>query len=377
MLATAIHHPRKLWLRRALFQVHLWLGVLLSLYVAAIGLSGSLLVFQDEIRRASLPAVVEQAGVPFATADQVMAATHAKFPGQTVSFLTLPSPADPHWFVYVTDAVGKTQMLPADPYTGAPQPLPHRLFIDWVQDFHVYLLMGQTGFTINCCAGIGLLLLAITGLFLWWPGVRVWMRGLRISLRHGWKRINYDAHNAIGIWTLLIVSWWGITAVYFLAPQGVMKVVNAVSPLHGMQPPVAAKAPPTSATALAPLNGIVAQAQRLSPGHVAGISPAAKPGAAVTIYVDTRQHGDFSHRDIDTFDGVSGTLLSQWHYGQNKTLGDWFLWLMYPLHFGTLWGLGVRVLWAALGLSLPVLSITGVLMYWNRWLGKRWRALRA
>ncbi|NUQ30225.1 MAG: PepSY domain-containing protein, partial [Acidobacteriaceae bacterium] len=47
----------------------------------------------------------------------------------------------------------------------------------------------------------------------------------------------------------------------------------------------------------------------------------------------------------------------------------------YPLHFGTLWGLPVKMLWCLLGLCLPVLSITGLLMYWNRHLRTRWRAL--
>ncbi|MEK6396590.1 MAG: PepSY domain-containing protein, partial [Terriglobus sp.] len=39
-----------MWLRRALFQIHLWLGVLLSLYVVVIGVSGSALVWEDEIQ---------------------------------------------------------------------------------------------------------------------------------------------------------------------------------------------------------------------------------------------------------------------------------------------------------------------------------------
>jgi uncharacterized iron-regulated membrane protein len=49
---------------------------------------------------------------------------------------------------------------------------------------------------------------------------------------------------------------------------------------------------------------------------------------------------------------------------------------MYPLHFGTLWGLPVKILWALLGFGLAVLSVTGLLMYWNRYLGARWRSLR-
>jgi uncharacterized iron-regulated membrane protein len=39
---------------------------------------------------------------------------------------------------------------------------------------------------------------------------------------------------------------------------------------------------------------------------------------------------------------------------------------MHPLHFGTLWGLGPKILWAFLGMSLPTLTVTGLLMYWNR-----------
>jgi uncharacterized iron-regulated membrane protein len=94
------------------------------------------------------------------------------------------------------------------------------------------------------------------------------------------------------------------------------------------------------------------------------------------VYIDRLQPGDFSHRDILTFDGHSGKRLTLWHHGQIHTLGDWFLWLMYPLYFGTLWGMTIEVLWAFLGLSLSFLSITGLLMYWNRYLSIRWRSIQ-
>jgi uncharacterized iron-regulated membrane protein len=124
-----------------------------------------------------------------------------------------------------------------------------------------------------------------------------------------------------------------------------------------------------------PLRQIVASARNTSPGLLEGFSLPQKPGDNVTVYMDRGAAGDFSHRDILTFDGHSGRLLTTWHYGENHSVGDWFLWLMYPLHFGTLWGTTVKVIWALLGFSLPVLSITGLLMYWNRYLHRRWRAL--
>jgi len=372
MLETVLHHPRKLRLRRALFQIHLWLGVLLSLYVMVIGLSGSVLVFQDEIRHVSLrrEPFDETHVAPIST---VIAQAHSSFPASRLTFIAPPQKQDPVWTLYLTDAHGKDKTVYADAASGAPLMQQGKLFIDYVLDLHVYLLMGRTGFIVNCVAGIGLLILAITGAILWWPGIKLWRRGFFISLHHRWKRINYDAHSAIGIWTLFIISWWGITAIYFLFPAKVSAVVNAVSPLVSMKEPQTPEPPPSSKVAR--LEDILAAQQTISPGYLSGIGLPQKPGGKVTVYVDRLSPGDFSHRDIDTFDGHTGKLLAVWHYGNNKSLGDWILWLVYPLHFGTLWGLPIKLLWALLGLSLPVLTVTGLLMYWNRYLHKRWRTL--
>ena len=50
-----LYHPRKLWIRKACFQIHLWAGILLSIYVIAIALSGSVLVFESELTGTTLP----------------------------------------------------------------------------------------------------------------------------------------------------------------------------------------------------------------------------------------------------------------------------------------------------------------------------------
>ena len=372
MLTTILHHPRRLWLRKALFQVHLWLGILLSLYVIVISLSGAVLVFEDEIRVATMPKVqYDLARV--APLSSVMARAKERFPESQLTYVTLPQRGSPRWALFLEDAHGKSRTVYADAFSGEPQMRGGKLFIDWVLELHVYLLMGRIGFIVNCAAGIGLLLLAITGAVLWWPGVKLWRRSLGVSLRSGWKRINYDLHSAIGIWTLLIVSWWGFTAVCFLFPTQVTAVVNAVSPLKGMKEPQAQE-PPQSAEIIS-LESILAQQPTISPGSLSGISLPEKAGGKVVLYVDRRSPGDFSHRDIDTFDGHTGKLLTVWHYGEKQTLGDWLVWLVYPLHFGTLWGLPVKIVWALLGLGLCSLTITGLLMYWNRYLSVQWRAI--
>jgi uncharacterized iron-regulated membrane protein len=118
---------------------------------------------------------------------------------------------------------------------------------------------------------------------------------------------------------------------------------------------------------------MIKEAQRQSPrGHLEGVFYGQGPKPIFTIYMAKGVMGDYSNADFVYFEQRSNRHLYTWRRGDNHTLGDWFIWLIAPLHFGTTWGEGVKVVWALLGLALPALTITGLIMYWNRWLGKRW-----
>lgn len=378
-LSNALHHPRKLWLRRALFQIHLWAGVLLSLYLIVIALTGALLVFEDELTSTTLPAGLH--GYDPANAapvTDVVARFRSSYPGATISYITLPSEDVPAFQIQAVDAQKHEFNLAADSVTAALQLQP-RNWLNIVHDLHIYLLLGKAyGVQVNGVGAAILLLLSISGLVLWWPGVKVWTRGFTVSFQHSWRRINYDAHSAIGIWTLAIVSWWAFSGVYFAWYRQVGFVVNMVSPLRNMIPPTLPKlAPLPPGSAHATLAQVLDAAQKASSTrHLVGLTNATLADSTLLIAMGLGKPGDFSHSDLVTIDAASGRLLTVWHYGQNQSLGDWILWAMHPLHFGTLWGLPVKILWALFGVSLAVLSVTGLLMYWNRYLRKRWHALR-
>lgn len=44
-----LHHPEKLRLHRGLFQLHLWLGMLVGLYIFVMSLSGCMIVFRSKL----------------------------------------------------------------------------------------------------------------------------------------------------------------------------------------------------------------------------------------------------------------------------------------------------------------------------------------
>jgi uncharacterized iron-regulated membrane protein len=233
----------------------------------------------------------------------------------------------------------------------------------------LYLLLNTSyGAQVNGVGAAILLLLSITGMILWWQGLKNWTRALKIDFRRNWRRLNFDAHHAIGIWTLAIVVWWSISGVYFGWFRQFTAVVNAVSPLKGMAPPpLPAKL--SSGPQRASLDAIIASARQASPhGRLFGLSDPSLAGTLVYAQMDVGRPADFSHRDIVAIDATNAQTLTVWHYGQNHSVGDWFMWAQHPLHFGTVWGLGFKILWCLLGVSLAVLTATGLLMYWNRYL---------
>jgi uncharacterized iron-regulated membrane protein len=370
-----IFHPRQLLLRRALFQIHLWAGVLLSLYIVMIALTGSVLVFRSELQRTLLPKALRAYDpVHVASIAMVLEQFEMLYPGGKIENVITPSTQVPAFVLTATDAHQKPLAMVADPIT-AKLYLQPRTWLDWVYDLHVYLLLSKTyGMQANGFGAAILLLLGITGLALWWPGIKIWTRGLRIGLGNSWRRINFDAHNAIGFWTLLIVSWWAISGIYFAWYRQVSAVVAVVSPLKGMVSPIM-----TVRSQVGPVRASLSQVldaiHVASPsGHLYSLSDPSLSGATIYALVDLRAPGDFSHRDILTLSTTDARVLTAWHYGQNRSLGDCFLWAMHPLHFGTLWGLPVKILWALCGIALAALSVTGLVMYWNRFLRHQVRA---
>jgi uncharacterized iron-regulated membrane protein len=146
------------WLKRALFQVHLWTGIALGLYVLLISLSGSVIVFRREMDRALCPG-----------------------PGTTIAC----EPA----------------------------------LVTWLADLHDNLLAGHTGRLVNGAGAILIAVLAIAGFVLWWPGRSNWWR--RMSLRRGvgGRRFILDLHNMLGFWLFLFVIVWALGGIYFAFPD--------------------------------------------------------------------------------------------------------------------------------------------------------------
>jgi uncharacterized iron-regulated membrane protein len=174
-----LRQPQTVWLRKALFQLHLWSGIGLGLYVLLISVTGSVLVYRNELYRAATPAptFVTPSGAPLTDAQLKGAATRL-YPGYTVYLIIRPPNAELAVSVDLQRSGDRKNRL-FNPYTGADLgeavPLGVRM-VSGLLSLHDDLLGGKTGRKVNGFAAVLVLVIALTGIVVWWLGIRTWRR---------------------------------------------------------------------------------------------------------------------------------------------------------------------------------------------------------
>ncbi len=373
------HRPQQLLLRRLNFQVHLWVGIILTLYMIAIGVTGSILVFRPELER--LCGLKPWQGIrtngSIADIATVVANLKAAYPRSHIVSVDAPA-VDDATFVAVVQGRGRIKVACGRTEGKVLGEFPrHRNWLDVMQELHESLLIhpGSQGRMLNGVGAAFLLLLNVTGMVIWWPGIRNWKRALKVDFERGWRRINFDLHVSVGFWTILIASFWAVSGIYFGWPRQIFQFVNSFSPVITARPPTISVAPESTFPEL-DLRSLVQQARTIDPGTtLGGIAFPYSRRAPLAILMRRRNSPGYEYVDTVYFNPYNGQYISIWRYGVNQSLGDWIVWSQVPLHFGTYWGVGVKIVWAVLGLAIPLLTVTGLLMYWNRWLRRRWKRL--
>ncbi len=227
--------PQTVWLRRALFQAHLWTGVGLGLYILLMSVTGSALVFRRELTRslAREPRVTVGPGARMGE-DELRRAAARAYPGYEVSRVSLRRNADQAAEVWLGRGSIKLQRL-FNPYTGADLGDSIRRsfrFVLWLVDLHDNLLAGTTGRALNAAGGVLTALLVFTGAIIWWPGSATWQRSLNFRWKANPKGFNWTFHSALGFWSLALSLMWALSGVYLSVPGAFNAAVDYLEPLN-------------------------------------------------------------------------------------------------------------------------------------------------
>lgn len=376
--ASYLDKPREVWWRQWLWQVHLWTGLVGGLFVAVISLTGALIVFRVEFNRWTTPgtAYVQPQGASGArlSLDRMMATLRQAYPQDRLVNVFFEGGPELAWNFRSVDAAGHRVHTYIDPYTAriTGRDDYSTKWTQWLFDLHADLLLGATGRRWNGAIAVALGVLAASGLVVWWPGRRAWRRGFRYERRARWKRKNYDLHQLVGFgmsaWLLLLA----FTGAYFAFPELYREAVGAT----------AVFTVPTARTQHVEVEweSFVRRAEAALPGiRAVSVAFPQKAGEPVTVRLKEVEDWHRIGQSYVYFEPRGEMIRAErW---REQAWGLSLIRFMSPLHFGRFgegFGLGQGVVWAVLGLYVlvglaPVVLLgTGVLMYWNRDLGKRW-----
>ena len=177
------------------------------------------------------PAAV-RAGTEILTEDELRAVAQKIYPGWEVTRLgDRISRRNPTLEVWVEkDGVKKERLF--NPYTGeelGDSVTQGEYFVLWLARLHDELLFDREGRFWNGIFSAVATVLFVTGIVVWWPGVSRWKRSLVMKRGVGWKRFNWDLHNAIGFWLFLFMLMWGISGFYLGVPEPFSNFVDSIS----------------------------------------------------------------------------------------------------------------------------------------------------
>ncbi len=229
-----ILQPRTAWLRKTTFQLHLWSGIGIGLYVLLISVTGSVLVYRNELYRAATPEpiIVTERGARL-TDEQLKGAAIRAYPGYTVLTLSRARNPDQAVSISLESRTGRKNRL-FNPHTGADlgDAVPLGIWlVSRLLELHDDLLAGPTGRSINGLGAVLIVILTCTGIVIWWPGIRTWRRGLTVQRNAGWQRFIWNLHSVIGFWSFGVILLFAISGAYLGNPERFQDLADRIQPL--------------------------------------------------------------------------------------------------------------------------------------------------
>lgn len=356
---------RKFWIK-----VHLYLGLIPGLPMIVIGITGVLLAFAPEIRTWDQPQFydIEPQG-SIRPIPELVNKIETNYPKTNILNISLYEKTEHSWTIYATGPVNgeiRFHRMHVNPYTGTiKMDTTNGGWAQWIEGLHRNLTVGTTGRYIVGVSSIFMMILALSGLYIWWP------------LRKGmWRRLvqNNDAlswHNWTGLIVfplLIVMAFTGITLTW---GDAVFSTVYSVTGSPALPEPPQSTIPPENAESIS-MADAVRIIQRKQPEKViTGISGAKDSTDVFTLHMG--YENDWNPRAWEKvyIDRYSGAIIGKLNYYEHSAGAiyqqTWWMW-----HTGEFLGLGGRILWALVSLAIPLLAVTGFL----RWMSKKSRSRR-
>ena len=201
-------------IRRWLLRIHLWIGIAFCIPFAVLGITGSFLVYDQDITAPPRAAAVGEYKAPTAIIGAALAAN----PDRRATNLSMPLVAgDPATVRVAREGVRGTSQVFVDPVSlevlgtreGVRTPLS-----DLMHGLHgSFSLGGRTGRPIVGWMGVFMTFLGISGLIMWWPRRGAWRNSIGVKKNARgfvWHRQLHATVGVLGWVAFVVVSFTGV-----------------------------------------------------------------------------------------------------------------------------------------------------------------------
>lgn len=373
--------------KETMLFIHRWLGLITGLVVLVVSVTGCIFVFHNEINSWRFADMYEvnppesAQALPLSTLKEkaqealggapLFSITTYKDPEKAWSFLVYQENPDAYTYF---GSIEEYRSVYLNPYTGeVTGHLNNKYeFFNLVKYVHWSLLLSTAyGQPIVGWSTFIFALLLITGLVLWWPkrwSKRYIEQSFKVKWRSTWRRINYDLHNVLGFYAMLLalvlaltgMVWsfgWFESAVYAVAAQNAPRSAPMVSASDTTQ---------TGSRASA-LDIAFAHAWKSTPeADRVSVSPPSEQAKAGVIRV-SGYRGDeiYYHRDAMVYDQYTGKVLDRKDY-EDLNSGEKLIQMNYDIHVGSIGGLPGKILAFLASLVCASLPVTGFIVWFER-----------
>lgn len=373
-------------LKKILRSIHLWIGILSGIIVIILGLTGCVLVFEDEIKpmvyadRMSISAV---SGTPLPLQEMMQKAQDIWGKDKPLSALEIQNDAARTWQfrayqesknggLWYWNEKNFYESLFMNPYTG-------KLILHEQSEFEFFrvilyvhwslLLNTAYGQSIVGVATLLYVICLLTGLYLWWPKNKKARRG-RFSFRWksttGPKRKNYDLHSILGFYAFSVGMVIALTGMIWAFPwldNTLQRLINTG------KSPVSIAIPPSPNTLKSGamdyiLTDIKAKYPKAKAYHFYFPKDTSSTVTVMAIYKPVFKSV------VTRYNSLSGKLL-QINTFEEKDRGEKFSAMNYDIHMGSILGWPGKTLAFLASLISASLPITGFLIWYNKKWGKK------
>ncbi|MDE7547610.1 PepSY-associated TM helix domain-containing protein [Acetobacter fabarum] len=376
--------------RPTLVRSHRYSGLFLAAILCISGLTGSIVVFRNEIDAALNPdffkAVHPAHGLALSTLLNALSEQH---PTQKITGLIYRPPENRTIEAFSTDTLqdrnGDSErdifVDPMDGHIQGERPsegccLNRRAIMSFVYRLHYSLDLGKSGMWILGLSAILWSIDCVVGLFLTFPLSLTaersywgrWVKAWTISFGRSQARLVFDLHRAVSLWLWVILLGVAVSGVSLTLDEEIFQpVVKAIFPTD---PPLIVRQRTSSVSGVS-----VDEAETIAVSFARARGETARPAAVLFapsgesatffLFSDNGSEPAGLGSPVVTVDLKSGDVTADEFPGRGR-IGNLILQLQSPWHSGRIAGLTGRIMIALSGLGVCLLSVTGVMIWWRK-----------